>query len=961
VKRFRFSTKFYVSLGLIAMVLSATLVALFLGLIPDAEGVKRQGRAALSEAIAANGSAFLTQGDLHRLEATLTLVLARNPDILSAGVRSASGELLSQVGKHAEFWIPVQDDAPADGQVVVPILAGETLWGQIEMRFQPLGTGGWRGMLNDPRLKLIGFICLVAWPLFYFYLGRALKQLDPSQAVPTRVRTALDTMVEGLLVLDLDGHIVLANQAFAGFVHENPEALMGREVSAFSWSDFDGRALAPEEYPWAIALETGELTRNALACLEDPESGEQRFFLVNSSPIVIAEGKHGGVLISLEDITLLQQKERELLLARDEAQSANRAKSDFLANMSHEIRTPMNAILGFTDLLKRGYHRSDAEVNKYLNTIHSSGRHLLDLINDILDLSKVEAGRMEVERIDMAPHKIAAEVVRILHVKAEEKGIYLDFKAVGPIPARISSDPARVRQIITNLIGNALKFTEKGGVTLTLRLDGPDRYAMDIADTGIGIPADKLDAIFDPFVQAESSTTRRFGGTGLGLAISRRFARALGGDITIASKYGEGSVFTVILDSGPLDGVEMLDPEVVRAQAEEMGKVEANVRWRFQPKTVLVVDDGPENRELVRLVLDEAGLKVIEAENGQIALDKVAANPVDVILMDMQMPVMDGYTATSTLRAQGCQLPIVALTANAMKGFEQEVLGVGCSAYLTKPVDIDRLLEMLAGMLGAERVSVAPNAPLAAPAGETRAAPAAEGPAIVSRLANHPKLGGVARKFAAQLGERMRAFEQARAQGAYAELVGLGHWLKGAAGTVGFDTFTEPARNLEQAAKDGDAARVDKFLGELLDMARRVEGYDAGGAEGGAAPTDAAGVAAAPAAAKVEDDAPDRSPVVSRLANHPRLRGVVRKFALQLGDRMHAFEAARAQAAFEELAGLAHWLKGAAGTVGFDTFTEPARNLEQAAKDRDAARVNKTLTVLLDMASRVQIPDADAG
>jgi PAS domain S-box-containing protein len=825
VKRFRLSTKFYISLGLVAMLLSATLLALFLNLIPDATGAKRQGRAALAEAIAANGSAFLTQGDLHRLESTLGLVLARNPEMLSAGVRSANGELLSQVGPHAGFWKPTEGGYSTDSQVVVPILAGETLWGQIELRFESLGEPGVRGMFSDPRLKLIGFLCLVTFPLFYFYLARALKHLDPSQAVPTRVRTALDTMVEGLLVLDLDGHIVLANQAFADFVHETTEALMGREVSAFSWTGFDGSLLEPIDYPWAVALRKGEQTRNALACLEDRETGEQRYFIVNCSPIVITEGKHGGVLISLEDITQLQHKEEELRLARDEAQTANRAKSEFLANMSHEIRTPMNAILGFTDLLKRGYQRSEADVGKYLNTIHSSGRHLLELINDILDLSKVEAGRLEVERVAFAAHRVIGEVVTILHVRAEEKGLALEFRAQGPIPETILSDPGRLRQIITNLVGNALKFTERGGVTLTLRMDGPTRIAVDVADTGIGIPGDKLDAIFDPFVQAETSTTRRFGGTGLGLAISRRFARALGGDIAIRSVMGEGSVFTLLLDTGPLDGVAMLDPEAVRHDVAAAAAPESGMRWRFEPKDVLVVDDGPENRELVRLVLEEAGLKVHEAENGQIAVDMVAQRQFAVVLMDMQMPVMDGYTATRILREQGRDLPIIALTANAMKGFEQEVLAVGCSAYLTKPVDIDKLLEMLAGMMGAERCLIEPlNISDAMPIKEDTPSEVAEARLPVkSRLADHPRLRSVVRKFALQLGERMQAFEQARAKAAYDELAGLAHWLKGAAGTVGFDTFTEPARALEQAAKDGNKEQVDKAMVVLQDMANRVE------------------------------------------------------------------------------------------------------------------------------------------
>jgi PAS domain S-box-containing protein len=820
VKRIRFSSKFYLSLGLVSMLLSAALLALFLGLIPDTTSVQRQGRAALAEAIAANGSAYLTQGDILRLESTLALVMQRNPDILSAGVRAADGRLLVQVAQHAAHWQPVNDGKSSDAQLLVPILAGEEIWGQVELRFKPLMRPGWRGGLDDTRLRLIGFLCLVGFPLFYLYMGRTLKQLDPSRAVPTRVRTALDTMVEGLLVLDLEGRIVLANQAFAGFVHEAPEALTGREVAAFAWTSFEGEPLKPEDFPWAVALRKGELVRNAVACLRNQKSGDQHYFIVNCSPILVGDGKHGGVLISLEDITELQRKEVELRLARDQAQSANLAKSEFLANMSHEIRTPMNAILGFTDLLKRGYHRSPQDAEKYLNTIQSSGKHLLSLINDILDLSKVEAGRLDVERVRFPAHRVAQEVVHVLAVKAAEQGLELRVEFDGPIPETILSDPARLRQILTNLLGNAIKFTEKGYVELRMRLDEGERLAIDIRDTGIGIPEDKLDSIFEPFVQAEASTTRRYGGTGLGLAISRRFARALGGDITASSRSGQGSVFHVVLATGSLEGVLLLTPEQA-SQTVAAPTEAAQYAWRFAPAQVLVVDDGTENRELVRLVLEEAGLKVMEAENGQVALTRIAETPFALVLMDMQMPVLDGFTATRQLRAEGKTLPIVALTANAMKGFEQELLAAGCNAYLTKPIDIDILLDCLAGILGAERMpieSLKISGEMPISTQDQRL-----GMPVISRLADHPRLRAIVRRFARQLEERMQDFEQAWTAQDDVEMATLAHWLKGSAGTVGFDAFTEPARLLELAAKTGDRAGVDVAMETLRGMARRVQ------------------------------------------------------------------------------------------------------------------------------------------
>src|SRR5262245_4624101 len=515
--------------------------------------------------------------------------------------------------------------------------------------------------------------------------------------------------------------------------------------------------------------------------------------------------------------------------------------SDFLANMSHEIRTPMNAILGFTEVLKRGWGKNEREARKHLDTIHSSGKHLIELINDILDLSKVEAGRMEVERIDCEPHKVIREVVKVFTAKAREKGVTIAFEAAGPIPEKIQSDPGRMRQIVTNLVGNALKFTEKGGVRVVARMGGTrsaPQLAIDVIDTGVGIPEDKLGKLFQAFVQADSSVTRKFGGTGLGLVLSRNFARALGGETTVTSVAGQGSTFTATVDTGPLLGVRMLDPAEATRVGEEVA-ADSSLRWEFPARRILVVDDGPENRELVTLVLQEAGLTVEQAENGQIAVDMVAGSRYDAVLMDMSMPVMDGYTATKLLRSRGVKLPIIALTAHAMKGFEQEILAAGCTGYVTKPIDIDILLGTLAERLAAGRpVKPAPAAERAAPAPAqlTKSVPmpvleeridlgsaaGAGGPPVVSRFATHPRLRTAAARFASRLGEQLAAMERAHAAGNFTELTALAHWLKGAGGTVGYDDFTAPARNLETLSKAGDAQGTKATLAELRGLEARM-------------------------------------------------------------------------------------------------------------------------------------------
>ena len=396
-----------------------------------------------------------------------------------------------------------------------------------------------------------------------------------------------------------------------------------------------------------MALISGEAQKNQRVRLTLPDS-TRLTLMINCSPVIGSGGKNVGVMVSFDDVTQLEETEIELLKSKEAADAANQAKSAFLANMSHEIRTPMNAILGFTELLQRGFGRDSAETHKHLKIIHSSGKHLLELINDILDLSKVESGHLEIERIRFNPYLVIQEVVGVLSGKASEKGIGLELQIQNDVPETISGDPGRMRQIVTNLVGNAVKFTEHGGVTVTAhaeRLAGDTlQFHIDIADTGIGMSPEAAKRIFEDFVQADVSVTRKFGGTGLGLSISRKFAKALGGDITVESEPGAGSIFRVSLDAGSAMEVAWVTPEQALAGAEPP-QMQERADWIFPAAQILVVDDGPENREFVKVVLEEYGLTIHEAENGRIAVEMATATDYDLILMDVQMPEMDGLTA----------------------------------------------------------------------------------------------------------------------------------------------------------------------------------------------------------------------------------------------------------------------------------------------------------------------------
>jgi signal transduction histidine kinase/CheY-like chemotaxis protein/HPt (histidine-containing phosphotransfer) domain-containing protein len=530
--------------------------------------------------------------------------------------------------------------------------------------------------------------------------------------------------------------------------------------------------------------------------------------------IIILQSKREMVDLA-QHTAQLEDREGELKQAIKAAERANRTKSKFLANMSHEIRTPLNGILGFAEVLLRDRSRiSTEELDDHLLTIRKSGQHLLTLINDVLDLSKIEAEQLLVESIPCSPQQIISDAVSVLRVGATEKGIGLDYRWEGPIPKVIRTDPYRLKQLLLNLVGNAIKFTDQGSVLIVGRVDreaSTPALVVEVRDTGIGIAQDKLDIVFQPFVQADDSVTRKYGGTGLGLAIGRKIAVALGGSLSASSVVGKGSTFVVRIAIGNLN-----DGEDVDAPPQPPGADVMNVRSAVSDLNglnVLVVDDGDTNRKLIRLLVERCGGKVRMAENGQVALDMADAHAFDVILMDMQMPVMDGYTATARLRERGFAGPIIALTAHAMKGDREKCEQAGCSGYLAKPIDADQLCEALA--------KHAPKPVMSANTAELTFA--RESSPIRSLLpTDDQELREVVVEFIDTLESKLCEMREAWDAGDSAELARLAHWLKGAGGTVGFACFTLPAAELEQLATNGDLPSAESPLKSLRELQTRL-------------------------------------------------------------------------------------------------------------------------------------------
>ena len=513
-----------------------------------------------------------------------------------------------------------------------------------------------------------------------------------------RFRNLIDTSPDAIGLISLEGQILMANQQAARFFgFDSIEELLAKVTNGFE-------VLAPEEHQRARnnaqkVIQAGVLQDiEYCACRRD---GSRFFVECGASLQRDSLGNPNGMLVVFRDITQRKQAEQLLQHAKEAAEAANRAKSEFLANMSHEIRTPMTAVLGFSDLLVSN-NLSSAERQTYLAGIRRNGMALLDLINSILDLSRIEAEKLVLERAECPLRPIIDDVMSVVNVNVMKKGLSLVVDYRWPLPETIQTDPARLRQILVNLASNAVKFTAQGEVRVSVGCqrgnNGSARMVFAVSDTGIGIPSEKIDELFQPFMQVDGSASRRYGGTGLGLVISKRLAKALGGDIEVVSELGKGSTFTLTIDAGSLRGVRMVQsPKLTEIDEEASFSQERQPAFHGR---VLLVEDVPDIHLVLGCVLRQFNLQVEIAEDGHVACQmvensKVEDSPYDLILMDIQMPRMNGYEATRWLRQHGWKGPIVALTAHAMAGDREKCLAAGCDGYLSKPVNAVELQDVL--------------------------------------------------------------------------------------------------------------------------------------------------------------------------------------------------------------------------------------------------------------------------
>ncbi len=605
------------------------------------------------------------------------------------------------------------------------------------------------------------------------------------ESTVTAIRRAL-VVIE----FDLQGNILNANQNFLDLMGYQPEEILGQHHRLFCEQTY---VESPDYAALWKRLGRGEL--DAGEYLRLGKGGRKVWIQASYNPIFDADGKPFKVIKFATDLSQRREMESALREAKDVAEQAAAAKTTFLANMSHEIRTPMNAIIGFTELLLGG--SLDNQQRRHLGTVRQAARSLLGLLNGILDTAKLERGALELESVDFSLCELCQQVCNSLRLSAEAKGLTLELDYPANLGEHFKGDSLRIQQVLTNLVGNAVKFTEHGGVRLELRAGDGDEVHFTVRDSGIGIAADRLQRIFEPFAQADASMSRRFGGTGLGTTIARQLTELMGGRIEVESELGVGSSFHVRLN---------LPAGVATSQEPSATSID------LPALRILAADDVPQNIELLSLILTRLGHQVVTAYDGEEALAAYFAGSFDLLLMDVQMPRMDGLEATRQIRrheqVNGLQpTPVIALTASVLEQDRRAAREAGMDGFASKPLETDKLLAEIAAVLG-----LAPQ-PAAAPTAAEDEPPACiDWPRGIALWGNETALVSAIRRFlaehnqaSAQIGELLHTDKQLAA-------IELTHRLRGASANLALLPLSRLLGQLEHALKGAVPASTDALL-----------------------------------------------------------------------------------------------------------------------------------------------------
>jgi PAS domain S-box-containing protein len=690
----------------------------------------------------------------------------------------------------------------------------------------------------------VAFLLVITWFIFRPQIRLIVQFQERAMLFETILKSANDGIIITKAGLDNPGpEVIYVNEAFTRISGYASEEMIGKSPRILQ-NEFTKRETLDA---LKNALKEGRPFKDEL--LNVSKDGRHYWIDISIVPIKNAAGVVTHFAAIERDITAKKQEDldqknvwvqlkranlkaeaatRDLQDSLQKAEAANKAKGDFLANMSHELRTPMNGMLGMAQLL--GDTSLDAEQQELVATINSSGENLLMLLNDILDFSKIEAGALELETIAFGFTDTLYKTGNLLRPQAEKKGLELMVSVESGVPAYLWGDPGRVRQIIINLVGNAIKFTDRGHVRIkasTQEHGSGDRLYVAVEDTGMGIPAEKLGEIFDKFTQADASVTRKYGGTGLGLAITKQLVTLMGGEIGVESAPGKGSTFWFAIPCNLAEENQVAlqsDDCAIFCQAVEHRTPIANAK-------ILLVDDYHVNQVFAEKLLRKFGFTQIDfAENGMVALEKYHANRYDMIFMDCQMPELDGYITTEEIRAaETCgdhHTPIIAMTANAMIGDREKCLKAGMDDYLSKPLRAEHLKKALQAWFtldDSKATITAPKPPATAPEPED----ATEAPVDMEQLrlftdGDLEEEKALADLFLAQAHEMIVILEQSTDAGKQAEWKSAAHRFKGSSGNLGAMNLHHLCKRAELHFEDSEAQKQE-MLAAIKAETKRVE------------------------------------------------------------------------------------------------------------------------------------------
>ena len=705
--------------------------------------------------------------------------------VVREGVSDESGEARGPLVWSHEAGIEAADadSAGAVFQQQLGVDLGGESW-PIEAASRPAfeASVGQRSVGLTTAVGVVITLLAAAWS-WLLAVGRG-RALAMASDITRRVRTlalVAERTHNVVIIADADRRITWVNDSFSRLTGYTLEEVVGKSPAMLQCERTDQDTVAE----LSEALRAGRGFGGQL--LNVSKDGREYWVELDIQPLLGPDGEAQGYIAVEHDLTERIEYERALTEATAKAQRATEAKSRFLANMSHEIRTPLNGIIGFADLLMRNADKGDeSERAEWIGIIHGSGTHLLNLLNDVLDMSKLDAGKMDVALAPCSPARVISEAVMIQQSAAAERGLTLSVVFEDGVPDAIRSDATRLRQIMLNLVGNAVKFTEVGAVKVIIGPattgDGSPALRIRVADTGIGMTDEQLGRLFGVFEQAYATIADRFGGSGLGLAISKRIAERLGGDITATSTPGVGSVFTLIIAAPPLEAGESLRDELQARLPRSAGRSGAG---QLAGVRVLVADDVDANRRVCELFLTEAGAEVVLAHDGVEAVNACMHAAFDVVLMDVQMPTLSGLQATRQLRDAGVGVPVIALTAYSGGADRERCEEAGMDDFLVKPFEPAALVQMCA--------VYAARAPKREPA------PASLAMDDDETAFGDPVLRSVALSWLRELPTQLDEIERCHAQGD-AEAVGkISHAIKGTGGTVGLPAFTSIGEALERA------------------------------------------------------------------------------------------------------------------------------------------------------------------